>query len=258
MPERLDRAWRLCATAFSFLLFGLGGVVLWGVLYPPAALFLRDGPAKRRRTRLLMHRLFRFYVDLMRRLGLLTYEVHGGDRLDRPGRLVAANHPSLIDVVFLIALIRNATCIVKPALAGNPAMRLPIRAADYLYADDPETLLEHCAAQLDEGGTLIVFPEGTRSAAVRENRFQRGAASIALRTGAGIVPVYIRCTPATLAKHHKWHHIPPTRVHYGFYVGEEIDPASYGGRDDRPLAARRLTRDLQHYFTEQERRHGKP
>jgi 1-acyl-sn-glycerol-3-phosphate acyltransferase len=253
----IGRAWRLAATAFSFGLFGLGSV-LWAVLFPAAVPFLGSGPSKKRRTRRLMHETFRFYIAVMRGLGLLTHEVHGGERLNRPGRLIVANHPSLLDVVFLIALIRDATCIVKPALFGNPFMRPPIRAARYIYATDPETLLERCAEELGEGSSLIIFPQGTRTRTSETRSFQRGAANIALKAGAGILPVYIHCFPPTLARGEKWYRIPPCRVRYRFYVGEEIDPAAYAETHDRPLASRRLTGDLQHYFAEQESRYGTP
>jgi 1-acyl-sn-glycerol-3-phosphate acyltransferase len=258
MRERLDRIWRLCGTAFSFFLFGAGAVVLWGALFPLVAVFLGEGPAKKRRARRLMHEVFRFFVAVMRGFGLMSYEVEGAERLNRPGRLVISNHPSLIDVVILISLIRNATCIVKPALADNPFMRLPIRAMGYLYAEDPETLLDRCAEELREGSSLIVFPEGTRTPPDRGSLlpFQRGTANIALKSGAKILPIYIRCFPAWLTRQHKWHYVPPSPVCYRFHVGEDIEPARQAGHAERSLASRKLTRHLQDYFAEQERLHG--
>jgi 1-acyl-sn-glycerol-3-phosphate acyltransferase len=256
MGKRLDHAWRLCATAFSFALFGAGAVVVWVILFPVIAVFLGKGPARKRRARRLMHEVFRFFVAVMRSLGLLTCEVHNAERLNRPGRLVIANHPSLIDVVLLISMIRNATCIVKPALIRNPFMRAPIRAMDYLYAEDPETLLDRCAEELREGSSLIVFPEGTRTPPNQTLPFQRGAANIALRSGAPILPVHIRCQPSWLTKQNKWYYVPPARAHYRFEAGDEIEPGRFGEPDNRPTAARKLTRHLQSYFLEQERRHG--
>ena len=163
MLERLDRAWRLGATAFCFFLFGAGAVLVWGLAFPVVTVFLGRGLDRKRRARRLMTGLFRFFIGVMCRSGLMEYRVEGIERLNLPGRLVVANHPSLIDVVLLISLIRNATCVVKPAAARNPFLRLPIEAVGYLYAEDPETLLDRCAEELREGGSLIVFPEGTRT-----------------------------------------------------------------------------------------------
>jgi len=251
MAERFDYLWRLCATGFSFFVFGAAGIVLWVVLFPLIEPFLGRGADKKRRARYLMYWVFRAYVGMMRSLRILSYEVHGAERLNRPGRLIVANHPSLIDIVFLVSFVRNATCIVKPALARNPFMRPPIRAMDYIFADDGETLLERCAEELREGCSLIVFPEGTRTTPDQPMTFQRGAANIALKAGAKILPVYIHCRPTTLTKHEKWHQIPAQRVHFRFFVGDEIDAAAYANTAERSIASRNLTRHLHRYLQEQ-------
>jgi len=244
----VNHLWRWCGTALCFFLFGFVSFLVWAVLFPVVAVFLGDGVAKKRRSRYLMHWVLRCYVGLMRGLGLLAYEVEAGERLNRPGRLIVANHPSLIDVVFLISLTRNATCIVKPALMGNPFMRIPIRAVGYLYAEDPRRLLDICAAELREGSSLIIFPEGTRTTPGRPVKFQRGAANIALEAGAKILPVHITCTPTTLTKQEKWYQIPPKRVLFRLRVGDDIDPCEQGDSDKRTIAARNLTAYLEQYF----------
>lgn len=256
MPVRPDYVWRLIATGFSFALFGAGSIVLWVILFPLVHPFLGHGVIRKRRSRRIMHEVFRFYIAVIRRLGLLTYEISNGSALNRPGRIVISNHPSLLDIVFLISLIKNATCIVKPALLENPVMRAPIRAMGYLCAADPAVLVDRCAEELREGSTLIVFPEGTRTPAGQTGPFRRGAANIALQAGAPILPVYIRCFPPTLGKHEKWYQISPSRVCYRFHVGEDVDPVLIAGNGERSRAARRLTRYLQDYFVEQDRLHG--
>lgn len=251
MLERANYLWRLCGTAFSFFLFGAVGILFWGMFFPLAAPFLGEGLRKKHRSRDWMHRLFRFYMDLMRAIGILVYEVQGGERLNAPGRLVIANHPCLLDVVFLIAQIRNATCIVKPALAANPFLRIPIQAMGYIYAEDPEVLLDRCAEELREGASLILFPEGTRTTPGQPPKFRRGAASIALHAQAKILPVHIGCSPTTLTKQHRWHQIPPQKFTLSLHVGEDMEVAALDGHLSRGIAARNLTRQLEQYFLEQ-------
>lgn len=248
-PGRLDHLWRLIATAFCFGLFGAGAIALWAVLFPVVAPCLGRGVARKRRARWLMHQVFRFFVAVMRGCGLMDYAVSNPGPLNQPGQLVISNHPSLIDVVLLISLIQNATCVVKPTLARNPFMRAPIRAMGYLYAEDPETLLDRCAEELREGSSLIVFPEGTRTPPDQRLRaFQRGAANIALKSGAAILPVCIRSHPAWLTKQQPWHYVPPVRTYFRFEVGEAIRPDAVAGGLERPAAARKLTRYLEGYF----------
>jgi 1-acyl-sn-glycerol-3-phosphate acyltransferase len=251
MARSIDYLWRLIATGFSFALFGLGSILLWSLLFPLIAPLLGRGNEKKRRSRRLMREVFRIYVGVMECLGLFSFDRGDHLKLNRPGRVIVANHPSLLDVVLLISVVRNATCIVKPALQNNVFMRAPIRAVHYLYASVGPALPEQCARELREGSSLIIFPEGTRSTTEDNRPFQRGAANIALLSAAPLLPVYIRCSPPTLKKHEKWYRIPPSRVSYSLHVGEEIDPVPFAQADDRSLAARKLTRLLQTRFAEQ-------
>lgn len=258
MRERVDYVWRLCGTGFSFFLFGAVGVVFWGLLFPLLRPFLGRGIEQKRRSRAMMRGIFRWYMDFMRRIGILAYETEGTERLARPGSLIVANHPCLLDIVFLIAQTPNATCIVKPAVAANPFLRIPAQAMGYIYAEDAESLLERCAEELRDGSSLIVFPEGTRTPPGEPVKFQRGAAAIALHSGARLVPVVLGCFPPTLAKHEKWHQIPPKKFTLSLRVGEDIDIAPVARHSARPQAARRLTRQLEHYFIERQNHCGKP
>jgi 1-acyl-sn-glycerol-3-phosphate acyltransferase len=111
---------------------------------------------------------------------------------------VIANHPSLIDVVVLIAFIRDANCVVKQSLWDNPCMRGPIRAAGYISNSGSMDMLEEAAGALEQGQTLIVFPEGTRTTPGQAPEFHRGAAAIAVRGASVVTPVVISVTPTTL------------------------------------------------------------
>ena len=257
MLERINYSWRLVGTGLSFFLFGAVGVIFWGLLFPLIAPFLGKGQQKKIRSRLIMQHIFRLYMNFMSGIGILNYEVHGGERINTPGSLVVANHPSLLDVVFLISQIRNATCIVKPALANNPFMRIPIRAMGYIYAEESEALVERCAQDLREGASLIIFPEGTRTTPGKPFKFQRGAAAIALQADADILPITIRCSPTTLTKQEKWYQIPQKKFTLRLDVGDHIRLSPIVENASRSLATRRVTRYLEQYFIEQLAHHGK-
>ena len=204
-----------------------------------------------------MHRIFQSYMEFMRIIGILNYRVKGGERLLIPGRVVVANHPCLLDIVFLISQIPNATCIVKPALITNPFMRIPIQAMGYIYAEDPEVLIDRCAAELHEGGSLIIFPEGTRTTPGCPLKFQRGAAIIALQSGAPILPITLSCSPTTLTKQEKWYQIPENKFTLSMDVGDDSLFTPNVEQTNRTVAARQITRQLEAYFKEQLANHGK-
>ena len=240
--------WRLLATAISFALFGLVGLCLRVLVFPLLACWPGSAQAHRQRARRTVSWLFWLFIRFMRAAGVLTYEVNGAEKLGRPGQMIIANHPSLIDVVFLIGLVRNANCVVKQSLWQNPFTRGPVRSTEYISNDGSMDMLDAAAGALQAGQTLIIFPEGTRTTPGQAPAFHRGGAAIALRGAKIVTPVTIRVSPTTLTKAEPWYRIPPRRVHFSFHVGADIDPQAFAAQGPAPQASRKLNDYLHHYF----------
>ena len=250
MRDAVDRAWRVVATGLSFAAFGLGGVLLGLLVFPLLRLAIRDRSRLREVARAVIRRAFAGHFGLMHRLGVLTWEARGLERLDRRGLLVLANHPTLIDVVFLVSRIPDADCVVKSALARNPFTRGPVMATGYIFNDDGAGLVEDCIASVRGGRNLLIFPEGTRTpAGAHLGPLQRGAANIAVRGVIDVTPVVIRCVPRTLGKGEKWYRVPSRRFHISVEVLPDIPVSDYLGPGvGEPMAARRLTDALAALF----------
>jgi 1-acyl-sn-glycerol-3-phosphate acyltransferase len=243
LRRRLDIGWRLFGTGFSFFCFGIGAIVISMTVFPLISLLSPRRELRRRRIQRAMRQVMRLFVWLMKTLGVISCEVHGAEKLRRPGQLVIANHPSLIDVVILITLMPEVDCIVKQALWRNPFLRWPVVWAGYIPNRDPENLVDECAAALRAGRSLIVFPEGTRTIPGEAMQFKRGAAQIALAAGCEVRPVRITVAPLMLGKHQPWYWVPPQPGHWKIVAGDIIAPseiAAPGGAQG--LAARQLTR----------------
>lgn len=249
--QRLFYVWRVLATGLSFTVFGIGGVLLSLTLFPLARLLSRDTDTARRRIQFIMHLSWYAFVTFMRVMGILTWELRDGERLRRPGCLVIANHPSLLDVVFMIAFMPAVDCIVKPAIFHNAFMRWPARWAGYIPNNSSEQLIEDCAKTLRAGRSLLMFPEGTRTRPGQPVQMKRGAAQIALAADATILPVTITVVPTTLTKGEPWYHIPPRPFRVVVSVGEPLACARFLREGEpRPLAARRITEHFERHFTE--------
>lgn len=255
MRKRINYLWRLFATGLSFSVFGLGGVILWFLVFPLLNLFPGDARQKTLRARRCVHYSFYFFIGLMHRIGIMTYEVDGLEKLNRPGQLVVANHPTLIDIVFLISRIPAANCIVKEKLWHNPFTRGPIVNAGYISNGDPVRMIEDCVSYLRKGGNLIIFPEGTRTVPGTAYKFQRGAATIALRANAIVTPVTLICKPGTLTKAEKWYQIPERRFHLEMHVDDPVTLDQFLAIEPRTVAVRRFNRYLQEYFSQQRERY---
>ncbi|MBB1518135.1 lysophospholipid acyltransferase family protein [Aquipseudomonas guryensis] len=247
-PRSAPYLWRLFATAASFSLFGIGGVLLRVLVFPLLSLLPGDALTRRTRARAVVSWTFYKFVRFMYHSGVLTYEVEGIERLGRPGQMVIANHPSLIDVVVLIAFIRDANCVVKQSLWDNPSMRGPIRAAGFISNSGSLDMLDEAAGALQEGQTLVIFPEGTRTTPGHTPEFHRGAAAIAVRGARLVTPVVISVSPTTLTKAEPWYSIPSRRFHFRLRVGEDIDPQQFTAQAPLPIASRKLNDHLHQHF----------
>ena len=88
LPDPVDRPWRILATGFCFAMFGLGGLLLRLLVFPPLALAVRDPARRAQLARAAVHRSFRGFIELMRLCGVLRYEIVGRERLNRLGQLL--------------------------------------------------------------------------------------------------------------------------------------------------------------------------
>jgi len=248
-PKQDAWAWRLLATGLSFTLFGLGGLLLWALVFPLQRVLGGDAETRQRRARLTVHYSFRAFIRFMRVTGLFTLDFPAVRQLGKPGQMIIANHPSLIDVVLLIGYVKDANCIVRHGLAQNPFTRGPIAACGYITNDESADMLEKAAAVLREGQTLIVFPEGTRTRPNAMPCFHRGACAIALRGASCITPVLIQMQPHSLRKGEPWYSVPSRRIHYRITPGEDIALAPWRSQYSPPIGGRKLNAHLENHFS---------
>lgn len=271
--------WRLVAVAVAFVIFGVVGVLFQLVLWPlqprgqrahalgqrgedPGIPLpgdrdesYRDHAARKQalRRQLLARRIvaasWRFLVRYMVWSGLISLRMQGMERLGRPGQLILANHPSLLDVLFFIGHVPGLNCVVKADLLRNPSMSAAIRACGFVPNDDSGSILAEADAVLRDGQALLIFPEGTRTGWDGVIRLNRGAVSIGLRSATVITPVVVRMTPPGLKKGQPWYKIACSRYRCELLVGEDIDPRDWLAEKPLPIASRRLAEHLQAYFT---------
>ena len=248
----LNYLWRLAGTGIAFATIFGGGAVLALTAFPIVHMITPPGHQRRERNQFLIHHVFRLYVRMLQLLRLIDLEVEGAEKLrDSRGCLIVANHPSLLDVVLLMALVRQSQCVVKKELWESPFLGRVVRSAGYIRNDlafDP--MLTACRNALAEGNSLIIFPEGTRTLVRGPMRLRRGFANIALHLQARIQLVTITCEPPTLVKGENWWMIPPRRPCFRVEVGDRLDTAGWLDCKYRSLAVRKLVRRVQDYYAE--------
>jgi 1-acyl-sn-glycerol-3-phosphate acyltransferase len=180
---------------------------------------------------------------------LWRIDVRGLEHLPDVGpAILCPNHISVIDSFFVPAMLpRRITYVGKAEYLDDwktrrlfPALgMIPI---DRSGGDAAEAALDLAAEVLERGELFGIYPEGTRSRDGLLHKGRTGAARLALRTGAPIIPVGIRGTDRIMP--------PGARVPRPFRpasvaFGQPIEPDRYAtlGSDER-VALRRVTDDL--------------
>ena len=226
MRELFRRVACICRGGTSlalFVVFGIGAILI-----TPLMLIMRS----RQTCQPVVRATWRFAAWLFEATGLIRVKNKGLG--GQKGTIIVSNHPSLIDVVLYIVLVPRTLYVAKHALLKNPFLSAIVR---HTSLPDDARLPEAAAPYLADGWNVLVFPEGTRSPSPDVLRdFHRGAAQLALRTGAEVVCVGLDVSRAILGKRQKPWDMGERRVVYSFAADEPIKPSLDPSRGLRPQA----------------------
>ncbi len=256
MLKKLDLSteWRRLATGLCFLTFICGGFILTIMVLPLILLFSSQPEKTELRALRLIRSCFKFFMQYVKALKPIeTFNIEGLEcTRSLGGCIFIANHPTLLDVVAVISCLPPCHCIVKKSLLEHFYLGSIIRAAGYIANDHATQLIQDCQKSLQSGRPLLICPEGTRSPAYGLNAFSRGAAQIALRTGAPVVPIVITCEPPTLLKDEPWHAIPPRPMTFTLrFLSPLTIPKAVTDKVGMPLQVRALTRYFEEFLRHQ-------
>lgn len=221
----LIRACQLAGYYLSLVLFALGGIVfnlyyLLAVLIPPIA-------RNQRHFQRVIHRLFAFFIAWSRWTRLLSVNYEGIERIPAGGCVVVANHPGLMDIIYILARIPEAISLFKPAIRNNPVLGAGARCAGYIGNDGGPDLVRVASEKAGEGRKLVIFPEGTRTPpGVALGPLRPGFVIIARRAGVPIQLVCIAWNSNVLVKGREWWKLPRLPGKVNIKVGPLLSVAS--------------------------------
>lgn len=151
------------------------------------------------------------------------------------------NHMSTLETFILPALIqprKDVTFVVKESLIHYPFFkhvlisREPIVVGRSNPRDDLRNVLEGGAQRLEQGRSIIIFPQSTRSTQLDKRRFNTIGVKLAKRAGVPIVPVALKTdawSQGNLIKD-MGPLIASKKVHITF--GAPLDISSANGKDE--------------------------
>lgn len=159
------------------------------------------------RRLVLLHRFTCFWASLYTWLNpVWRVRIEGREKIrSDTAYVMVANHMSLLDILVLFRLFKHFKWVSKienfrvPAIGLNMMMNryIKLRRGD---AASVEQMLRECVRTLREGSSIMMFPEGTRSADGRLKAFKHGAFTLALETCKPLLPIVLTGTSDALPK----------------------------------------------------------
>lgn len=233
-------------TVLGALYFGVGGLLYTAV--GAAAASLSRGRDDQLRGRRAVGAGFRSFLGFWKLSGLVTVDTSALDALrGQPGLIIAPNHPSVLDAVFIMARLPEVACVLKAGLLHSPFISGGARWSGHIRNDAGSAMVRQATAELAQSGQLLVFPEGTRTRPEADgvNGFKGAFALIARSAQAPVQTVFLRYNTRLLGKGWPLWKLPPYPLLFRAELGRRFDPPPPEG-DVRLWMA-----EVEAYFREQ-------
>ena len=245
MPKIENYLFNFCGCfmkIFAMTVFGVGAVILAVFVFPFIRLFTLRRKDFGVVARAYVSHTFRVFLGFLNILHVSIRKVENEDDYRNiHSKIIIANHPSLLDFVYIMSLVPNSTCIVRGGLTKTP-LRGVIKQAYITNTTTFEDMCVECKKLTDMGCNVIIFPEGTRTPRHGKNNYKKGAARIALYCGCDVQPIFIGGSDKYgLGKHDplwSYNHVEPYL--YDFKLLPVIFIDEYKDLSE-PIAAKRLT-----------------
>lgn len=232
------KIWRSFLVVISFVFFGAGSLLLSIIVFPFLGLFVKN-EKKRECFSNIIHELWRFFVDYLIFIKIINVKIIG-DVENIRGKIIAASHPSLIDIVILVSIFPNSLCLAKKELMDNFFLKNIIKNIYIINDIDIEEFKKETTEALAAGYNIIIFPAGTRSEKGKDLKIHKGSALIQMISGADILPVVIDCDYDFLQKDKPIYLAGNKTVNYNLVIKDEIKLTDFDNRNYSEIKLRQV------------------
>jgi 1-acyl-sn-glycerol-3-phosphate acyltransferase len=190
---------RLLHSILSFTYFGLGGFLLSIISVGLMKILPISKKSKQNAFHFLMSKFMQSvlisYPSIKRKI-INTHK----ETFEKPA-VIIANHSSFLDILAIGMLSPKIIFLVSDWVYNSPIFGAGVRLAGfYPVSSGIDNGIDHLRAKVNQGFSLMVFPEGTRSSDNRIKRFHKGAFYLAEQLQLDIVPVVIHGYSEVLPK----------------------------------------------------------
>jgi len=198
----------------------------------------RSSGDREEERRLILEATSSFGPKIMEQFGC-DLHVHGEENIPETGPVVIMlNHQSYADIPVMFAVFRKFQFgfVAKQYLAKAPVLGqwMPRIRSVFIENDDPREALKAITRGIEyinDGYSLAICPEGTRSKGPTVGPFMKGAVKLATKPGVPIVPVALNGTYHMLEETGV---VRPARVDVKIFP--LIETAGISRKEERTLA----------------------
>jgi 1-acyl-sn-glycerol-3-phosphate acyltransferase len=185
-------------TGYTYLFFIIGSALLTVI-----GIVFRIIPFGKSKVDYAFHKLIRFFTwMLVHTTWGVKKELIGfsADTFSRP-QILISNHTSFLDILFLIKLHPKLILLTNKWVYNSPIFGGVVRLASYFpVTEGVDESIDHLKKLTDQGYSIVVFPEGTRSEDGKLKRFHKGAFYLAEQLKLPIRPVVIHGLSSVVPK----------------------------------------------------------
>jgi 1-acyl-sn-glycerol-3-phosphate acyltransferase len=123
-------------------------------------------------------------------------KVIGLENIPNTPCVIAPNHQSTFETIFLLTIFPHQTWVLKRELLKIPFFGWGVSILNPIIINRKEKIksikkiIEQGADRIKNGIFVVIFPEGTRQPYKKLGKYHNGAAEVAKKSGCDIIPVY--------------------------------------------------------------------
>jgi uncharacterized protein len=186
-------------SAFAFSYFASGSVVV----ALAALIFVKLNPFNKEKGKLIYHTVVsKFVWSLMYIMPNVKKQILNPlkENFSTPA-VIICNHQSSLDVLLAMMLNPKIILFINKRVWNLPFVGFVVRMADFFpTTENTEEGLDKIRDRVNQGYSVVVFPEGTRSEDGQMKRFHKGAFYVAEKLQLDILPILIHGTSYALSK----------------------------------------------------------
>ncbi|PBQ31199.1 glycerol acyltransferase [Sphingobacteriaceae bacterium] len=184
-------------TLFNLLLTGVGFLIFIAIsllAHASAVTLFTITPAPRKKKKLIFHYLIMYACRIMVYLvaNVKKNIINPQNEIFEKPAVIISNHQSFIDLALLLMLNPKIVVFTNDTVWNSPLYGLIARMADYYPASRGyESAIDQMKKLTNDGYSVLIFPEGTRSETGEILRFHKGAFYLAEQLNLEILPILL-------------------------------------------------------------------